>query len=356
MKYLDRSRPYAPQAFTLVELLVVISIIGLLVALLLPAVQAAREAARRAQCSNNLKQIGLALQHYHDVHQSLPIGLRPAFDWRYYDVMPPCIPSALDRSYLVAILPFAEQGVLFNAINADVDVHARENWTSFSVSVGTYACPSDFGSGAPRAMTTIELIANGMAKPDDRLVACFTSYTACHGTYPVYALPSRSRGCRVDPKTVAQADGCFTQPVTMTLAAVHDGLSHTMFVAERATAGLRDFDAALYGKYGWYFTGNWGDTLCTTFFPPNAALKSTLPMPAGASSFHSGGVNVLMGDGSVHFITDGIQSWPFDYQSGVPVGLTLQGGGWWAGSAKPGIWQALGTRAGGEVISDDALR
>jgi prepilin-type N-terminal cleavage/methylation domain-containing protein/prepilin-type processing-associated H-X9-DG protein len=350
MRYLKGERRQWQGGFTLIELLVVISIIGVLLGLLLPAVQAAREAARRAQCTNNLKQIGLALHAYHGVYNSLPIGLMPAYDPRYYDVNPPCVSQALDRSYLVAILPHIDQTTLFHAINADVDIVARENRTCFGVTIGVYACPSDFAAGALRAMTMASLVISGVAEPGEQLDASFTSYTGCHGTYPVYALPMESNGCQVDPRALSQADGCFIQPTAMPLAAVRDGLSQTLFVVERATATLRDFDPAIYGRHGWYFCGNWGDTLSTTFFPPNAWRKTALPMAMGASSMHPGGVNVLMGDGSVRFIGDGIQSWPFDYDKGLPVGLSMQPGGWWDGAPARGVWQALGTRAGGEVV------
>src|SRR5436309_4556949 len=103
------------RAFTLVELLVVIAIIGVLVALLLPAVQAAREAARRMQCSNNLKQIGLALQNYHDVFNSLPYGARARFVQTSSKIP---AGQGWGPSWLMAILPFAEQKPLSDLLEA----------------------------------------------------------------------------------------------------------------------------------------------------------------------------------------------------------------------------------------------
>lgn len=339
------------KGLTLIEILVVMSVVGLLVALLLPTVQGARESARRAQCGNHLRQIGLAVHQYHGVHGSLPIGLMPAFDRRYYTLDPPCVPDFLDRSCLIGLLPYVEQAALFDAINANLDISSRENRTCFRVSVAVYACPSDRDSVWPRPIGTAGLVALGMADLGERLEASYTSYVACHGTFPVYALPTLGTGCRVDPRTRAQADGCFTQPAAMPLAAIRDGLSHTLFFAERATGTLREFEM-VGDRWGWYFVGNWGDTLFATFAPPNAWRKSDLPLQFGVSSRHPAGVNVLMGDGAVRFVADSIDSWPFDYEAGVAARYTMRDEGWWSGPSRPGVWQALGTRAGGEPNSD----
>jgi prepilin-type processing-associated H-X9-DG protein len=277
----------------------------------------------------------------------------PAYDTRYYSIPPGCAAEYLDRSYLVALLPFLEQAPFFQAINADVSIQARENRTVFSVSIGVFACPSDTASGYPREMTMTALVATGQAAPGEQLNACFTSYLAMHGTYPVYAFPNNNNHCRVDEKVLAQADGCFIQPTRMPLSAVSDGLSQTLFVVERATSTLHGFDQDIFGRHGWYFIGNWTDTLGTTFFPPNAWRKTSQlgPLASGASSMHPGGLNVLMGDGSVRFVRDSIETWKFDFDAGLPIGVTPNLGGWWDSTARPGLWQALGTRAGGEVVS-----
>src|SRR5437764_2446016 len=123
------------RAFTLVELLVVIAIIGVLVALLLPAVQAAREAARRMQCSNHLKQIGLALQNYHDVFQALPFGARAR-----YVMTSNTLPSNLQQmsgpSWYVGILPFCEQKPLSDQIE-QISLGTALNLLSTTKAIGT---------------------------------------------------------------------------------------------------------------------------------------------------------------------------------------------------------------------------
>ena len=121
--------------FTLIECLVVISIIGILVGLLLPAVQAAREAARRASCSNNLKQFGLALATYENSVGCFPPGRLMTYDPRFAGAAPPCTSRIVDKGILVMILPGTEHGDLYNAINQDLSILGRENRTVHAMSV-----------------------------------------------------------------------------------------------------------------------------------------------------------------------------------------------------------------------------
>ena len=339
---------------TLIEVLVAVVVVGVLVGLIFPAVLSAREAARRAQCANNLRQIGAAIHSYHDIESLLPIGFTRTYDPRFAGTRPPCTSKLTDKSYLIGVLPYLEQAALYNAINHSVTILGHENRTVQSVVVGTYACPSDFTSGRPRSMVDSQLTELGLL-PRQGALAVFTSYIACHGSAPVLAMPTVSTACRVDPRALAQADGPFGGPTPHSLAEVRDVLSHTLFVAERATARQRDLAKEDFGRLGWYFQGNWGDTLLTTFLPANYERPGALERLATASSLHAGGVNALLGDGSVRFIKASIGSWPIDPATGYPAGSSLDSAGFWRDLPKPGIWQALGTRAGGEALDSSTF-
>jgi prepilin-type N-terminal cleavage/methylation domain-containing protein/prepilin-type processing-associated H-X9-DG protein len=318
-----RSRP----AFTLIELLVVIAIIAVLIALLLPAVQAAREAARRAQCINNLKQIGLAMHNYHESRNALP-----AAEMTFLG-----LPNGTNFSALSQALPYLEQSNLFNSLNfgyPDVD---PTNGTVMLANVSAFICPSD------------------PYNPNAALGAQ-TNYMADMGSGIVW------QSSLFAPNTsLPMPNGVFYGNSATTFAAITDGLSNTGFYSERivgdATTGIVSPFADVFFDPGApttiadaiaqcqalniYNPANqipmvmgvpWVDgqhiTLHVTtpntrscgFFIVNRAI-----MPP--SSKHPGGVNLLLGDGSVRFIKDSIN---------------------------PATWSALGTRNGGEIISADS--
>jgi prepilin-type N-terminal cleavage/methylation domain-containing protein/prepilin-type processing-associated H-X9-DG protein len=347
-----RGRP----GFTLIELLVVITIVSILIALLLPAVQAGRDAARRIQCVNNLKQIGIALHTYHDSSGSLPMGRMMTYDPRYAGANPPCTSSVVDKSFLVMILPMMEQVAIYNSINQSLSILSRENRTAQAISVSSYGCPSDPGTGTSRMADIERMVTFGLADSGELLRMSFTSYSACFGSKDVTAVPRRALNCSVSALTIQQTDGSFNDLAPIRLASITDGLSHTMFASEKATILFQQLDpsGSIYASYGWYFTGNMGDTLFTTFYPPDMIHKvGAVAGPShtyAASSLHAGGVNALLGDGSVRFVKNTIQSWPYDPITGYPVGATRDPGGWWANLPPPGVWQALATRSGGEAI------
>jgi prepilin-type processing-associated H-X9-DG protein len=145
------------------------------------------------------------------------------------------------------------------------------------------------------------------------------------------------------------------KPNPIGLNSVTDGLTNTIFAAEKATTLLRGLDAVdptIFSRYGWYVAGNFGDSLVSNMYPPN--MFRFVSYAAGAShafaatSLHPGGLNVLMGDGSVRFVKETIESWPFDPITGNPAGASLSAGGWWVNTKRPGTWQALASRSGGE--------
>jgi prepilin-type N-terminal cleavage/methylation domain-containing protein len=349
------------RAFALIELLVVIAIIAVLIALLLPAVQAAREAARRAQCANNLKQLGVALHTYHDALGSLPVGRMMTYDPRLSGPNPPCTSPIVDKSFLVEILPMMEQSSLYNAINQSVTIFGYENRTAQRAAIGSFACPSDPDSRV-RPGYNGDLVALGLAATGEDLPMFFTSYSGCAGSIQVDAIPRASTGCAVPAQVRGQANGTLGDIAPINMASIADGLSNTILVAEKATttfSQLNIVDIRIYQRYGWYFSGNFGDTLMTTFYPPNSIRRVSLAAgtahTAGASSLHPGGVQVLIGDGSARFVKDTIDSWPFDPQTGRPAGASQAPGGWWVNLPRSGVWQAIATRNGGELIGSDAF-
>ncbi len=332
--------------------------ISLLIGLVLPAVQCARVAARRAQCFNNLKQLGLALHAYHDAFGSLPPGRIKSYDPRYSGPRPPCTSSIVDKSIEVFALGFMEQNSLYNAINQSLAIIGGENSTAHSVAVSTFACPSDPMSGSPQVLNAGALTRYGVPDPASMV---FTSYAGMIGSLPVLAQPLPSSNCVVPGSLVAQCNGVFNDLSPIRFASVTDGLSNTIFMAEKATSILQELSSVnpqYPAQHGWYITGNWGDTLNTTLNPPNAcdkvALGAMTAWTNSASSMHPGGLNVLMGDGSVRFIKDSIQSWPFDPRTGNPAGSSQNSQGAWINLPPSGVWQALSTRTGGELVGSDA--
>jgi prepilin-type N-terminal cleavage/methylation domain-containing protein len=168
--------------FTLIEILVVVAVIGILIGLFLPAVQLAREAARRAQCTNNLKQLALAAHNYLDAAGALPQGVTFQADGNYPGTTDPRhIWSS--HSIFVAMLPQLEQQPLFNAINFDVNVFNSPNFTIQAMGISTLWCPSDYRVSEPRRLP------NGDGSPIDPglYVGRYTSYAGNSGTWMLYS-------------------------------------------------------------------------------------------------------------------------------------------------------------------------
>ena len=346
----ERRGPTTSRGFTSIELLVVIAIIALLIGLLLPAVQAAREAARKARCASNLKQIGVAIHGYHDSHGALPMGRTYIHDPLDPVATPFCRSLITDRSFLVAILPYAEQSSLFNSLNQSLTIYARANRTALSASVGIYACPDDPDSGEPRLGYCLAAHIDGDVMVGTTMPLTSTSYAAVRGSSVTAAFPNPGSNCSIPPDRATEANGCITDVSPVSFSSIVDGLSTTAIASEKAVATLRPFQVLnigrpnFYEQSGWWFAGDTGNTLITTYYPPNACKSRPIALTESwlwsASSLHPGGVHVLMADGSARFVKESIGSWALG-SLGQVVG-------------PPGVWQALGTRNGGEVIGADA--
>ena len=315
-------------AFTLVELLIVVAIIGVLIALLLPAVQAAREAGRRSMCGNNLRQLGLAMHHFHECYSSLPPGRGG--------------PAPQVFSPQAYLLPFVEQTALQGTIDftkapttlviAGIPYSGARNYPAAIQAIGLLQCPSDVAGG--------RVIGSEFGG---------TNYVANTGSGTVEA------------GTLVQADGVFYLTSHVKFRDLSDGTSHTVAFCERTLGNGQSITTAPTDQAGyfilelsnavpvsdsgcsspssgnWYsqrgakwILGNYGNTLYNHYYLPNALTWDCMNLPQqkglfAARSNHSSGVNALFCDGSLRFVTDAVR---------------LE------------IWRAASTRAGMEPCED----
>ena len=309
------------RAFTLVELLVVIAIIGLLVALLLPAVQAARESARRSQCSNNLKQIALAAQNYHDVMRTFPPG---------YCASVPYVDGASDTTagwgWGAFLLSYLEQDAARGNVNFSLPVEAPLNARVVQTRFPVFVCPSDSAPGSPLQISSASGAPLALAAP--------ASYAGCVG----------GDESSVTDRTSA---GIFFRNSGIRFADITDGTSTTILVGERAWANAQGIWAgAISGGLCQRGPLNPNPLGGSTSEPAPALVLShshlnnpTTDPDSGLddfSSLHVAGSNFAFADGSVRFFA----SVSGDEANGAYTGDSL-------------IFQALGTRAGHEFIPGD---
>ncbi|GHT37805.1 prepilin-type N-terminal cleavage/methylation domain-containing protein [Planctomycetales bacterium] len=373
-------------AFTLVELLVVIAIIGVLIALLLPAVQAAREAARRMQCTNQVKQLSLALHNYHDTQGTFPsqscrLIMRSGTGYYSYDNTPA-------YGGIIPLLPFIEQQARYDNFFVTWNPTAPPNsWTSAAMGPGpdaanspargpikTLSCPSDSSSGTDTSLVDTKS-SYVMCRGD-----VITDYTTSNGPNSPTALPSIMKR------------PMFSRFVYQTMASVTDGTSNTIAWSENictaSTKSLKGRVADLNGQaaavkanpFGTCSSAvstlfdssrtslandygiNIGDRIIDnrafknifqTISPPNSiscgmggatanVSFSSVGLIAAASN-HSGGVNCGLVDGSVRFVSDTINN--------VSSGLTAAAKEQTTGPSDFGVWGAYGTVAGGESVA-----
>lgn len=345
------------RAFTLIELLVVIAIIALLIGLLLPAVQKVREAASRLKCANNLKQIALGLQNYHDAMQHLPPG--------YVSLSATSTPNfncAPGWGWGAFLLPYIEQDNLYSqlstAINNKVPMTDPGVAGAIATPVRLFLCPSDI---VPGPFVVRRLPSN----PSYPLIYSQTS----PGT--IVAGPSSYAAC-VGRDEDSDADGVFGSGVfycnsSTRLTDITDGTSQTVMVGERAWGYANGvWSGAIPGAAMVFGTNNRCLSIIAGGLPNSAAyappmlvqvhvhlITPTADTDGGLddfSSFHTGGVNLAYADGSVHFVAntggDPNPGDPGAIQSTYPNGTP--NGSWYT----PQVYNLMGygTRAGGEVV------
>jgi len=292
--------------FTLIELLVVIAIIGVLIALLLPAVQQAREAARRSQCQSNLKQLGLALANYVDAYKVMPFGIHTqplGGAWVGY--------WGTGEGVLQHLLPFMEEQRVYEAINWSHNIFYKENFTVSSMRVAVLVCPSD-------TLNEPVLLPDGWMWDPGRVLMQYTSYVGSAGTRMQHGWPWQTfaSGPFTGQFRRTVCDGLFYNISSTKNKDVVDGLSQTFAFGEHAHTIIPEADRM---SWNWWTSGNFGDTLFTTRYtlnPQSTKAGSIIDPIQGyaavifaASSLHPGGANFCMADGSVHFISDSIDSW-----------------------------------------------
>jgi prepilin-type processing-associated H-X9-DG protein len=293
---------------------VVIAIIAVLIALLLPAVQAAREAARRSQCINNMKQISLACFNYADIHGIFPSQVGGVPVWHAQ--------TDYRTSFLVQILPQIEQTALFNAynFNADRAEYSYNNQTVIGTRIATYTCPSYPGLMIQKGQADWNNYAGSQANAMAQWDIAGTCYKGNLGDNTTGPFPGSNNAYGDLNNGQPTATGMFWRAqMVVPIAGVTDGTSNTLLCGE-----------ALPNTCNWNAWSESNSAVATVSIPMNQKVNKDRANPGycyGFRSQHPGGMNVGLTDGSVRFLKETIAV---------------------------SVFRALSTRAGGEVISADA--
>ena len=308
--------------FTLIELLVVIAIIAILIALLLPAVQQAREAARRTQCKNNLKQIGLALHNYHDVHSRFP----PGSFWNAVNAGA----TYQQGSMLTHILPYLEQSTIFNQIpfnnppGGDINNTVMPNGSLMRVSVNVpaYICPSDTAGSNFNGLSTVQNYAGskGASNAGSPTGGNPAGTPPCADAFLSYNKPGGGANGVAGP--------FYRNNQCDSMRDITDGLSNTIFVGE-----VRP-ECSNHMRQGWLASNN-GQGMASTLYPINLntcndAVSSgcnwsnNWTNEFGYRSRHVGGAQFLFGDGAVRFLSENIDHESYNRLGGKADGLVVE--------------------------------
>ncbi|QDT62822.1 DUF1559 family PulG-like putative transporter [Calycomorphotria hydatis] len=367
-----------PRGFTLVELLVVIAIISTLIALLLPAVQQAREAARRSQCKNNLKQIGLAMHNYHDNYRTFPPGCvfhsssNSSSPWSEGREADPCnegLSYNVDKdavcwSWNAYILPFMEEANRYETLNVGSKPGAvieqaagsdsivgttdddHELVAAFQSPIDSYRCPSSIG---PQVNDKVYFFPDGCyaSEQPDSIQTALTNYVGSSSSTLIYPFLGAGTSCEMDG-----SDGILFVNSRVRMRDITDGTSNTILVGERGYGFVRDgasnppgiddtSDGGAAILTGWTYDDTNGSRMGFAGGRRGINNFATVNM-FGYNSYHVGGAQFVMCDGSVQFLSENIE-------------LRTDGGVNWYDpgdeNSRNSVFEYLISRNGGEVAT-----